>query len=72
MPGFNQTGPKGLGSKTGRGMGKCVNKVVDDSSKPIDPKDDSKEVAFQPNQQKGFGAGKRKGLGCQHRIRGGR
>ena len=25
MPGFNQTGPKGQGSMTGRKMGRCTN-----------------------------------------------
>ncbi len=72
MPGFNQTGPKGLGSKTGRGMGKCVKNVVGERRTQITPEDVTNEVAFHPNQQRGFGFGRGNGVGCQHRFRGGR
>lgn len=77
MPGFNQTGPNGQGSMTGRRMGRCANfnanlKNEDSASKENNPNENIPENF----QGRGFGFGRGKGrkgfrMGRQNRFRGG-
>lgn len=61
MPNFDQTGPMGEGSMTGRKMGKCS-------------QNESENAKFlgRGRQGKGLGRGKNCGSGKQNRFRGGR
>lgn len=82
MPGFNQTGPKGLGSKTGRGMGKCTNFGAELKTQTIEIEEQVKEINTENMQGARFGLGRGRamgvangkcfGMGQQHRFRGGR
>lgn len=60
MPGFDGTGPRGQGSRTGRGMGNCntSNDTVNNNNtqRPIGG-------AFRCGRGRGFGRGLSRGLG---------
>ncbi|NOX86063.1 MAG: DUF5320 domain-containing protein [Chlorobi bacterium] len=56
MPGFDGTGPRGDGPRTGRGLGKCKDDEVRTDSKA--PDDD-----FPRRRGFGFGAGRGRGRG---------
>jgi len=77
MPGFDQTGPNGQGSMTGRKMGKCANLRVKQKEKPKDTERDPNGTteATEDFQGRGYGNGqgrRRKGFGrgMQRRFRG--
>jgi hypothetical protein len=72
MPGFNQTGPKGLGAMSGRRRGRCANNANGQWVMQTTPVEETGETASLPIQQRGFGVGRGNGVGCQHRFRGGR
>lgn len=57
MPRFDQTGPEGEGSMTGRKMGKCTNFGGRGSSKEADPSTGAEEIV------PGKGLGRRAALG---------
>ena len=72
MPGFNQTGPMGQGSMTGRRMGRCCNFGAN-------PKNQTAETNENPNENQpedmpgsgfGFRRGRGSGRGQQNRFRG--
>ncbi len=72
MPGFNQTGPNGQGSMTGRRMGHCTNFGANLKNQTAE----TKENANENIQERGFGFGRGRcgrgfGLGQQNRFRGG-
>lgn len=74
MPGFNQTGPMGQGSMTGRKMGKCTNfgaKVKEQTSN--DAQDNTQNIAqtFGRGMGRGFGGGRGMGRGRGRGNRGG-
>lgn len=76
MPGFNQTGPSGQGSMTGRRMGRCTNFGANLKSQPTETKEETNENLPKNSQERGFGfgrgAGRRGfGMGRQNRFRGG-
>lgn len=77
MPGFNQKGPMGQGSMSGRKMGKCTNygaNVKQDAS--VDNATSAENLPVN-NAGRGFGAGngmeqgRGMGMGRQHRFRNG-
>jgi len=65
MPGFNQTGPNGHGSMTGRRMGRCTNFGANLKNQTAETKENANENIPENNQGRGFG------LGRQNRFRGG-
>lgn len=81
MPRFDQTGPEGEGSMTGRRMGKCTNFLAKDSTKEADPATGAEEIVPGRGLGRRFGLGKRGagrgkgrrggGQGLQNRLRGG-
>jgi len=70
MSGFNQKGPMGQGSMSGRKMGKCTNFGA--NVKPETSVGNAQEVPLTGNQSgKGMGSGRGMGMGRQHRFRSG-
>ena len=63
MPGFNQTGPMGQGSMTGRKMGKCTNFGANQQQKTTDEQQTAETVEMT-------GRGMRRGCGCKQRGQG--
>ena len=60
MPGFDRTGPRGEGSKTGRGLGKCnSNKQNSDEEILTDDFPRRQRIKRNRKQSSGFGFGKR-------------
>ncbi|MFP4557070.1 MAG: DUF5320 domain-containing protein [Bacteroidales bacterium] len=71
MPGFDQTGPVGQGSMTGRRMGRCTNYGAATKDQPMG---EGPNANFPENFRRGFGRrpmGRGRGLGMQNRFRGG-
>ncbi len=76
MSGFNQTGPMGQGSRTGRQMGHCTNFGAKLNPQPTtdteNPEEKLPENSFGRGQGLGRGRGGRgQGLGRQNHFRGG-
>lgn len=75
MPGFNQTGPLGQGSMTGRKKGRCTNygaslknkKTTSSGDKIEDPVDNSSDKGLGIGRGRG---GKGRGIGTKNRFRG--
>ncbi len=66
MPGFNRTGPKGEGPRTGRGLGKCNPETKDDQFT-----DDNRPARRgQRFMAGGRGSGKGRGNDNRHRNKG--
>ena len=63
MPGFNQRGPIGLGSMTGRKMGKCTQFGANQQQKTTDEQQTAETVEMT-------GRGMRRGCGCKQRGQG--
>jgi hypothetical protein len=71
MPGLNKTGPLGLGSMTGRRMGKCSNfgankknQILDENKETADVVTEKVELTKQnPDNVAGRGFGSRRGRG---------
>ena len=77
MPGFNQTGPMGQGSMTGRKMGSCSNLGTKSPNQTTESKDNANEDMPDHFQERGFGRGRGRrrgeqgfGMGRQNRFRG--
>lgn len=76
MPGFNQTGPMGHGSMTGRRMGRCVNLDANSKNQTIETEANINQNRPEDFQGRGFGFGRRGrgrnsfGMGRQNRFRG--
>ncbi|MDD2486922.1 MAG: DUF5320 domain-containing protein [Candidatus Gracilibacteria bacterium] len=62
MPNRDRTGPNGQGSKTGRGMGECINNIDDTSENELLEKihccKDNKEATFGKRDRTGYGIGR--------------
>lgn len=76
MPGFNQTGPMGQGSMTGRRMGRCTNFGANLKNQTAETKENTNENLSENFQGRGFGFGRGRGgrgfgMGRQNRFRGG-
>ena len=76
MPGFNQTGPMGQGSKTGRQMGRCTNFGAKLNPQPTTDIKNSDEKLSENSFGRGLGLGRGRGgrgqgLRRQNRFRGG-
>lgn len=76
MPGFNQTGPNGKGSMTGRRMGRCTNFGASSNNRTAETKENTYENILENIQGRGFGLGRGRGgrgfgRGHQNRFRGG-
>jgi hypothetical protein len=80
MPGFDQTGPEGQGSMTGRRMGRCTNygrnfKKTENTSSPAqngNPLENFQVRGFGVGlRRSGWVTGKGRGRGRQNRLRGG-
>jgi hypothetical protein len=76
MPGFNQTGPMGQGSMTGRRMGRCTNLGANLKNQTAEIKENLNENLPENIQGRGFGSGRGRGgrcfgMGQQNRFRGG-
>jgi len=77
MSGFNQKGPLGQGSMSGRKMGKCTNFGTNVKQQTSVASASIAEPLPENNAGKGFGTGKGMGqgggmgLGRQHRFRNG-
>jgi hypothetical protein len=74
MPGFNQTGPMGQGTITGRKMGRCTNYGARLRNQNDSTSDDKGEDQFGKLPERGIGPGKGRGsigrgLGRQNRFR---
>ena len=63
MPGFNHKGPMGLGSMTGRKMGKCTHFGANQQQKTTDEQQTAETVEMT-------GRGMRRGCGCKQRGQG--
>ncbi len=80
MPGFNQTGPSGMGAMTGRKMGRCSTYGMNLRRQATKTEEQTNENRNESMQGKGFGfgcgnamgsgRGRCFGLGQQHRFRG--
>jgi hypothetical protein len=75
MPGFNQKGPMGQGSMTGRKMGRCTNFGAGLKNQISESKQAVAENLPENFQGRGLGQGHGRGgvgrgLGKQHRFRG--
>ena len=77
MPGFNQKGPMGQGSMSGRKMGKCTNFGANMKKETSVANATSSETSPENNAGRGLGAGngmgqgRGMGMGRQHRFRNG-
>ena len=80
MPGFNQTGPMGQGSMTGRRMGRCTNFGAANNDVVTPEKESSGNNVSENFPGRGFGFGRGlglgrgqggRGMGRQNRFRGG-
>lgn len=72
MPGFNQTGPMGQGSMTGRRMGRCTNFGAKQSSTPSSEGNNQHDDFFSKGFRFGHGQGIRgREFGMRNRFRGG-
>ncbi len=76
MPGFNQRGPMGQGSMTGRKMGRCTNFGANLKNQTAETKENANENIPENFQGRGFGFGRGRGgrdfgMGQQNRFRGG-
>jgi len=76
MPGFNQKGPMGQGSMTGRKMGRCTNFGENLKIQPESLAGNEKNLNAGDFVRGGFGMGKGRGgagrgMGRQNRFRGG-
>ncbi len=79
MPGFDQTGPQGKGSLTGRRMGRCTNygrNLKKAESATSSEQNDNSPENFQGRgfgfglRRVGLGRGRRNDTGRQNRLRG--
>lgn len=80
MPGFDQTGPEGQGSMTGRRMGRCTNYSMNvkktENASSNEQNDNSPENLSGRGfgfglRRVGLGRGRGRGMGRQNRLRGG-
>jgi len=76
MPGLNQTGPMGQGSRTGRRMGRCTNFGAKLNAQPPTANENSEEILPDTILGRGLGLGRGRGgrgqgLGRKNRFRGG-
>ena len=77
MSGFNQKGPMGLGSMSGKKMDKCTNFGANVKQQTSVANASTTETLPENNVGKGFGTGKGMGqgggmgMGRQHRFRNG-
>lgn len=76
MPGFNQRGPDGQGTMTGRIMGLCTTYGANPKNQNTTPSDKKIEGQSEKIPGKGFGFGHGRGakdrsIGFQNRHRGG-
>ncbi|RPH31287.1 MAG: hypothetical protein EHM93_14200 [Bacteroidales bacterium] len=80
MPNFNQTGPMGQGSMTGRRMGRCTNNGANLKSNEVTTSENltEKQPLSPMGRGAGFGLGRGgrgrgmgRGMGRQNRFRGG-
>ena len=80
MPGFDQRGPQGSGSLTGRRMGRCTNYGKNLKKTENTSSNEQNDNSPENVQGKGFGFGIRRvgpgrgrgrGMGRQNRFRGG-
>ena len=80
MPGFDQKGPGGQGSMTGRRMGRCTNygaylknkNTTTSDNQSSDQPENFPGRGFGFGRGRGGGGGRGRGLGRQNRFRGGR
>lgn len=79
MPAFNQTGPMGRGSMTGRKMGSCSNRGTKPQNQTTESRENAIENTTDNFQERSFGRvfGRRRGrgeqgfgMGRQNRFRG--
>lgn len=75
MPGFNETGPKGQGAMTGRGLGRCANASAPTNENVATPEvTQERDLAAFGNRGNGMGCGRGRrcmdGLGRQARFGG--
>ena len=75
MPGFNQKGPMGQGSRTGRKMGRCTNFGANLKNQTPLENDTSNTSGLRDITGRGYGGshgrgGRRLGKGRQNRFRG--
>lgn len=74
MPGFDQTGPMGRGSMTGWRMGKCNRFGQKQKEQPSSASTDIAEnddIGFRGRGLRFGQKGRGRGMGRQHRFRGG-
>ncbi len=76
MPGFNQTGPMGQGSMTGRRMGRCNASGANQKNQNTPPSENPNDIKPENTASSGFGfgrgrGGRGRGMGRQNRFRGG-
>ncbi len=74
MPGFNQKGPMGQGSMTGRRMGRCTNYGASLKNQTSETKENSNENLPENFQGRGLGYGRGRGgkgfgMGWRNRSR---
>ena len=74
MPGFNQTGPMGQGSMTGRRMGRCTNYGANLKNQTPTESETQNNPDTETTGGRGFGFGRGRGgagrgLGRQNRFR---
>lgn len=75
MPGFNQKGPRGQGSLTGRKMGRCTNYGANTQNFNAVTKENNDEIISKNMQGRGLRLGRGKGgrgfgMGRQNRYEG--
>ena len=71
MPGFNQKGPMGQSSMSGKKMGKCTNFGAKVKQQTSVANASTAETLTENNAGRGMGQGVGMGMGRQHRFRNG-
>ena len=70
MPGYDKTGPVGLGPMTGRRLGRCTNFGDSPKDQPPTAPKNSDENYPEALPRRGLGLGGGLGLGLRNRFRG--
>ncbi len=70
MPGFDQTGPEGQGSRTGRRMGRCTNYGRNFKKTENTSSNEQNDNSSENLPGRGFGFGLRRGGSGRGRARG--
>ena len=70
MPGYDRTGPRGSGSQTGWGMGRCGRPT--ERTRPVEDADRDDDTGWYGRRQGGGGGGggRRRGFGMGRRAQG--